>query len=218
MYPRVIRGGSGSSSPAPRGVEILAPTFLEYWAVRVTFPRARASWTGVSLARWKGTSQGTIALVCGLAGALVSGLPPGTVLVPEQIGLADGRTMKCDPALVQVFITAARALQFRVETGPMLTTRAFLAGEERDTWARRGFVAADMETGLLAEQNMRVVTVRVVLDSPEHGISPEWLRPTRAMRQPLLWREMFWLGHAAPHYALRAARVLKAGLESRIIE
>lgn len=218
MYPRVMRGRSGSLLSAPRGVEILAPTFLEYWAVRSTFPHARASWAGVRLARWRGAHQGSIAVVCGLAGALAPGLPPGTVLIPEQIGLADGRIVRCDPALVQAFVAAARAFQFRVETGPLLTAQAFLAGEERDTWARRGFVAADMETGLLTGRNLRVATVRVVLDSPEHGISPDWLRPARAMRQPSLWKELFWLSRVAPLYALRAARVLKAGLESIVVE
>jgi hypothetical protein len=73
-------------------------------------------------------------------------------------------------------------------------------------------VAADMETGLLAGRNLRVATIRVVLDSPEHGISSDWLRPTRALLQPPLWRELFWLSRVAPLYALRAAHVLKIGL------
>ena len=60
-----------------RSVEILAPTFLEYWAVRRTLPHARASWAGVRLARWKGVRQGSIVVVCGLAGALAPGLRPG---------------------------------------------------------------------------------------------------------------------------------------------
>jgi hypothetical protein len=73
-------------------------------------------------------------------------------------------------------------------------------------------VAADMETGLLVGRNLRVATIRVVLDSPEHGISPDWLRPSRALLQPPLWRELFWLSRVAPLYALRAAHVLKIGL------
>ena len=200
--------------PVMCSVEILAPTLLEYWAVRRTLPHVRARWVGVRLARWKGTRQGSIVIVCGLAGALAPGLPPGTVLIPDTVGLADGRIVNCDPALVQALVTAARALHFQFDSRPLLTAQSLIVGGERHDWSQRGFVAADMETGLLAGQNLRVATIRVVLDSPEHGISPDWLRPGRAFLQPTLWRELFWLSHAAPRYALRAAHVLKAGLES----
>ena len=193
-------------------MEILAPTFLEYWAVRRTLPHAHASWAGVRLARWKGVCQGTIVIVCGLAGALAPDLPPGTVLIPDRVGLADGKIMHCDPALVQALVTAARTLHFRPDTRPLLTAQSFIVEGDRHDWSQQGFVAADMETGLLAERNLRVATIRVVLDSPEHSISPDWLRPTKALLQPQLWRELFWLSHVAPRYALRAAHVLKIGL------
>jgi len=197
------------------GVEILAPTFLEYWAVRRVLPRAHARWTGLRLVRWRGTRQGAIVIVCGLAGALTSGLPAGTVLIPERIGLADGSNLHCDPALVQALVRAAHSLHFQVENGPLLTAHSLIVGNERHSWSQRGFVAADMETGLLAGHNLRVATVRVVLDHPGRDISSDWLRPTMALLQPSLWRELFWLGCVAPRYALRAARVLKVGLASK---
>ena len=191
-------------------VEILAPTFLEYLATRCVLPHAHVRWAGMQLARWKGTDQGSFVIVCGLAGALAPGLPPGTVLIPEQVGLTDGEIIQCDPALVQALVTAARALRFQLDTRPLLTAPSLIVGKERGDWYRQGFVAADMETGLLAGRNLRMATVRVVLDSPEYGISPDWLRPTRALLQPRLWRELLWLGRMAPRYALRAAQVLKA--------
>jgi hypothetical protein len=195
-----------------RSVEILAPTFLEYWAVRCMLPHARARWAGMRLVRWQGARQGSIVVVCGLAGALAPGLRPGTVLIPECVGLADGSTVECDPALVQVLVSAARALDLRPDTRPLLTAQSLIVGNDRHAWFQQGFVAADMETGLLAGRNLRVATIRVVLDSPEYGISPDWLRPTKALLQPPLWRELFWLSRVAPQYALRAARVLKVGL------
>jgi hypothetical protein len=70
-----------------------------------------------------------------------------------------------------------------------------------------------METGLLAGRNLRVATSRVVLDSPDHGISRQWLSPAGAWLRPRLWRELFWLCRVAPPYVLRAARVLKVALE-----
>ncbi len=195
-------------------VEILAPTFLEYWAVRRILPHVRVSRAGVRLTHWKGERQGSIVVVCGLAGALAPTLPPGTVLIPEWVGLANGQIMQCDPVLVRTLVIAARALHFQPETGPLLTARSLIVGNERHTWFQRGFVAADMETGLLAGRSQRVATVRVVLDSPAQGISADWLRPARVLLYPPLWRELFWLSRVAPRYALRAAHVLKGGLDA----
>lgn len=194
-------------------MEILAPTFLEYWAVRATLPNAYVRRAGMRLARWKGTYQGAMVVICGLAGALSPDLHPGTVLIPERVGHTDGRIIQCDPALVQGLATAARMLHFQLDTRPLLTAQSLIVGDERHAWFQRGFVAADMETGLLAGLNLRVATIRVVLDTPEHDISPSWQRPTRALLQPPLWRELFWLSRTAPRYALRAAHVLKAGKE-----
>jgi hypothetical protein len=193
-------------------MEILAPTILEYWAVRRIIPHAHAKWAGVRLARWQGVRQGATVVVCGLAGALASGLPSGTVLIPDRVGLPDGSSMHCDPVLVQALVTAAHTLHFRPDTGPLLTAPSLVVEDSRQNWFQRGFVAADMETGLLIGQNLRVATIRVVLDSPDRGISPDWLKPARAMLRPQLWPELFWLGRAAPQYALRAAQVLKVGL------
>jgi hypothetical protein len=195
-----------------RKMEILAPTFLEYWAVRRTLPYARTAWAGMHLTRWQGARQGSIVVVCGLAGALIPGLYPGAVLIPERVGLADGRFMQCDPELVEALVKAAHALHFQPDTGPLLTAQSLIVGDDRRDWAQRGFVAADMETGLLAGRNLRVASVRVILDSPEHGISSNWLQPARAILQPRLWKELFWLSCMAPRYALRAANVLKAWL------
>lgn len=193
-----------------RSMEILAPTFLEYLAARCALPHSRIHWAGMRLTRWKAAHQSALVVVCGLAGALAPGLSPGTVLIPEQVGLAGGEIMQCDPALIQALLAGARALRLQADTRPLLTSPSLIVGKERGDWYRQGFVAADMETGLLARRNLRVATVRVVMDSPEYGISPDWLRPTRALLQPKLWRELLWLGQKAPRYALRAAQVLKA--------
>ena len=194
-------------------VQILAPTFLEYWAVRRTLPRASATRAGVRLARWRGAREGSSVVVCGLAGALAGGIPPGTVLVPECVGLPDGKVMRCDATMVRALVAAARTLHLQPDTGPLLTAPSLVVGAERQVWAQRNFVAADMETGLLAGRDLRVATVRVVLDSPDRGLSQKWLRPAEAMLRPRLWGELFWLCRAAPMYALLAARVLRTGLE-----
>jgi len=203
---------NAASLQAIHNVEILAPTLLEYWAVRWTLPHARVNLAGVQLARWRGARRRSIMVVCGLAGALAPDLLPGTVLVPRWVGLADGSIMHCDTTMRQALEAAARRLHFRLHTGPLLTAQSLVVGDDRYRWYHQGFVAADMETGLLAARNLRVATIRVVLDNPEHGISPDWLQPTRALLQPQLWRELLWLSHEAPRYALRAGQVLKVGL------
>jgi hypothetical protein len=100
----------------------------------------------------------------------------------------------------------------RYDTRPLLTAPSMVGGSDRDNWARQGFVAADMETGLLAERSFRVATIRVVLDSPLQDISPLWQRPWLALLRPQLWPQLLWLGHAAPRYSVQAARALQAGL------
>lgn len=209
---RLTENRNASSLLPLHNVEILTPTLLEYWAARWMLPQARVSLAGVRLARWRGARRRSIVVVCGLAGALAPGLLPGTVLVPRWVGLTDGSIMHCDTTLVQALEAAARSLHFRLHTGPLLTAQSLIVGDDRHRWYQQGFVAADMETGLLAERNLRVAAVRVVLDNTEHGISPDWLQPTKALLQPRLWRELLWLSHEAPRYALRAGQVLKVGL------
>lgn len=212
MRQRILFAGRHThQTPAyAANVEILAPTLLEYWAVRLALPYAHPRWAGVRLARWRGADQASTVIVCGLAGALAPDLSPGSVLIPEQVGLIDGSSIQCDSTLVQALTTAAQTLDFPVQRGPLLTAPSLIVGDERQTWFQRGFVAVDMETGLLARQGRRVATVRVVLDSPEHGIAPDWLHPARALFHPRLWRELLWLSQAGPRYALRAAHIVKS--------
>jgi nucleoside phosphorylase len=168
-------------------VQILAPTLLEYWAVRRTLSGADVRWAGMRLVRWKGAGRSSIVVVCGLAGALVPGLHPGTVLVPESVGRPDGKMVHCDAEFVRALVTVAHTLGFQPDTGPLLTAPSLVVGAARQEWAERGFVAVDMETGLLADSNLRLATIRVVLDSPEQGISQDWLRPAAALLWPRRW-------------------------------
>lgn len=198
------------SHPAMTDVQVLTPTFLERWAVRRRLPRLHPVWTGVRLARWSGAREGSIVVVCGLAGALVPSLGPGRVLVPDWVGRPDGTILRCDAELTRRLLEGAAALGYQPETGPLLTAPTLVTGPERGVWARRGYVAADMETGLLAGQGLRVATVRVILDGAQNPISAQWLTPLRALLRPGMWQDLWWLCRAAPAYSLRAAEVLEA--------
>jgi len=203
------------AAPVRSGVagttEILAPTLLEYLAVRAVRPSGAVVHTGVGLGR-RGCSSGAVgAVVCGLAGGLDPALAPGTIVVPSAVATPDGLSRQCDPALVSALRDGARALGFEPRSGPMLTAPQLVTGPARGFWAARGFIAADMETALLPS-GMPVATVRVILDAVARPISERWTTPGAALGRPGLLREFFWLSWAAPRYALRAARVLDAGL------
>jgi hypothetical protein len=198
-----------------RRLLLAAPTFLEYIMVRAMFPYVHVVRMGVGLTRWKEPAEGEpVVVVCGLVGALDAELEPGTIMIPERLGLPNGQLFASDAEVTSALTTAARNLGYRVHGGLLLTASSLIVGQERHAWAHRGFVAVDMEAALLAARGYRVATVRVVLDGPKHELSDAWRQPATAMLQPRLWTELFWLGCAAPQYALRAARVLKAGLHT----
>lgn len=203
-------------APAPMlgagTMQVLAPTFLEYVTARYVLSGVAVVHAGVALSRWIQPSGIDTVIICGLAGSLNAGLPPGTVVIPDEVGVPEGRTVRCDAVLMEALHAAARELRFDVAAGRLLTSPALITGSERQEWAQRGFIAADMETGLLAGTSLRIATVRVILDAPGQGISKEWLRPGRAMLRPALWRELLWLGRSAPLYATRGARVLQTAL------
>ncbi len=194
-------------------VQVLAPTVLEYLAAWWMLAGVDVVYAGVGLSRWRVRPGVEALIVCGLAGALRTGLPPGTIAIPDQVGRPDGRIIHCDALLTSALRQAARTLQFQIETGPLLTSSALITGSERQRWAQHGFATVDMEMGLLAGRYPRVATVRAVLDTPGRGISEEWLRPGKAMLRPALWGEFLWLTRTAPLYATRAARVLQVALQ-----
>jgi hypothetical protein len=90
----------------------------------------------------------------------------------------------------------------------MLTATHLVTGSERGLWAKKGFVAVDMESAYLAGRAAGLAVVRVVLDTPQHELSPAWERPSRAALDPRNFRELVWLLRNVPRYSLRAATVL----------
>ncbi len=153
---------------------------------------------------WEGT-----VVTCGVAGALRP-LATGTVLVPDRVGRPDGSTLVCDPDLVAALVAAARGLGLVPERGPLLTADHLVLGEERRRWADRGYVAADMETGLVRAR--RVATIRVVLDGPGRELDPAWRGARWPPVRPSALRQLPWLAREGPRCARRAAAVLAAAL------
>jgi hypothetical protein len=190
-------------------LELMAPSFLEHWALKRKLPHHLSTKAGVALRSWRRSPHVAGVIICGLAGSLVPDLGPGSILVPEIACLEDGSTVDCDSEFRGALVTAAHSMGYSVDARPLLTASTVITGGEREIWSSRAFAAADMETALLANTELRIATVRVILDSPSHPISQEWLNPTVALRHPALWRECGWLAWNAPRFALRAAEVVR---------
>lgn len=134
-------------------------------------------------------------------------LPTGTVVIPRDVRRPDGTLLHCDDELTDALIAGARALGIEPVVENIVTAASVVTGAERKRWAGAGYAAADMETGLLTG---RVAAVRVILDTPLHELSPDWLNPAIAMLKPWNWSQAVWLGREAPRCARLAARVIGA--------
>lgn len=200
-----------ATPPDPAGrLTVYAATGLEAWAARRVLPRGVAvARVGVGLREWPRPAPGPF-VSCGLAGALVPEIAPGAVLIPGWVWLPTGERFPCDPHLVAALVAAARALGHEPATGPLVTTPRLVTGPARREWAARGFVAADMESGLLLSWHPRGAVVRVALDAPRRDLSPAWASPGRVALVPWLWPQALRVAAVAPAYALRAAAVVRA--------
>lgn len=186
---------------------LIAATGVEYKALRRALPHLSIVRTGIALSALR-EPLGEDVVSCGLAGGLRCDLPTGTVLIPREVRRPDGTVLHCDPELVECFSRAARSLGVEPVLDPLLTAASIVSGAERRRWADQGFAGADMETGRVYAA--RVAAVRVILDTPQHELSPAWRRPARAMLDPRNWREAAWLAREAPRAAALAARVISA--------
>jgi Phosphorylase superfamily len=193
-------------------ITVIAATVIEARAIRKACPSVRVLETGVALANLDAARLGDVVISCGLAGGLSRELRTGTVLVPREVRRPDGERIVCDAQLQSTLAGSARRLGYDVVDGPMITSAAIVRGDERATFARRGYVGADMESGLLTAP--RIGVIRVILDTPERELSSAWLDPTKAMMNPKNWPEALWLARTAPHCARVAAQVLAGAVSS----
>ncbi len=208
---RALAGAAGAVGGAAR-VTVFTATHLETWAARRCLPRGvPVRRVGIGLRGWRSPAAADF-ISCGLAGGLAEASAPGAIVIPEWVELSSGERLRCDAPLVEALVAAARALGHEPLTGPLVTTSSVVGGPARGEWASKGFVAADMETGLLLGWHPRGAAVRVILDSPWRDLSPAWERPLRALRDRSAWSQAAWLCRAAPACALRAAAVVRAAL------
>ncbi len=131
-------------------------------------------------------------------------------MIPDAIGLPDGRRLACDRRLVDRLRTGAARVGLPFHDGPIVSLPWLVTGEERERWRGAGYLAADMESGPILTEGMPAACLRVVLDTPARELSSLWLRPWTAVTRPSLWPQLLWLSARAPALALRAAAVTAA--------
>jgi 4-hydroxy-3-methylbut-2-enyl diphosphate reductase len=163
--------------------------------------------TGVGLTA---ADHGAALISCGVAGGLDRGIGSGTLVVPDAVGTGDGVLHRCDSDLVRRLRAAAEACGVDPHPGPLLTLDHMVTGAERTHWAAQGYAAVDMESALMVGHSPRFAAVRVVLDTPDHELSPRWVHPLRALLAPSLWTEALWLARVAPRHCDVAACIVAA--------
>lgn len=194
--------------PPEERIQAVCAMSVETWGVRRRARGLRVTQVGIGGAAAPGDA--TIVISAGLCGGLLADQAPGTVVIATSVSDETGATHGCDPQVAARLERAARSLGFPVVTGSLVSTSALVTGSGRDDWARRGHVAVDMELAAAAATAPRFGTVRVILDTPRHELSPAWVNPGRAVRNPANWREAIWLAIQTPRYALRVGAVLEA--------
>ncbi len=205
-------GEAAAPSVNASDVTVVAATALEAKAVRRALPGVRVIEGGIALAKMTNPdfSHADVLISCGLAGGLQSDLPTGTVVIPREVLRPDGSVLQCDGKLTDRLVAAVRSIGVEPVIAPMVTTAKLVTKSERMQWAKRGYAAVDMETGLLNAS--RIAAVRVVLDTPSQELSQDWLSPMKAIVKPWNWPQLVWLSRHAPRCCALAARVVAAAL------
>lgn len=193
---------------------VVVATRTEARAFRSVAPGITVRHAGVALKGWKQEIPTPVVISAGLAGGLTAAVQPGVVVVPERIATGAGDPIECDAAWTEALISAAERVGCPVVREGIVTLPAMATGAQREEWAARGFVAADMESGLLALRAPRCAAVRVVLDTPARDLSARWRRPALAALDPRNWSDAIWLARHAPQLARRAAHVVRAAIEA----
>jgi 4-hydroxy-3-methylbut-2-enyl diphosphate reductase len=157
---------------------LLAPMGLEARALRRGVRAAQIVRTGMgprrarrAAGRAAGSDAAAVAVV-GFAGALSPELEPGDVVVASELQTRDGSTVAtCPGASVIAGILGRQGLP--VHTGPIVSVQTPAVGAARARLGQLGALAVDMESAWLTQAAAArpFAVVRVILDTPERGLS-----------------------------------------------
>jgi len=164
-------------------IVVLAPMSLEARAIRSGAPWADVRRVGIGPRRAAGAAEQLLAtnghrpvLIAGFCGGLTPELEPGDVVLASELQRPDA-TIRCDDPTILAGVLRRGGL--RVHVAPIASSPKLVTGKNRQTVARGGAVAVDMESAWLAPAARRrpLVTLRVVVDT----VSREVHRPLQTV-------------------------------------
>lgn len=169
-------------APASAGLLVLAPLRLEASAVRrgLTRPASRVTRSGMGASRARKSavesqraSFGALA-VMGTAAGLRDDLSPGDLVVATEV--TDGKTTHVLPG-ADLLAAQLRRAGLNATAGKLVTVGKLVKPADRAGLAADGFLAADMESAVLAgaAAGRPVAVIRAVSDS---GLGSGALRPS----------------------------------------
>jgi 4-hydroxy-3-methylbut-2-enyl diphosphate reductase len=173
---------------------VLAPLWLEARALRPALRGAEIAHFGMG-ARCAQQAAALVAkrrpapaavAVAGVCGSLHERLTPGAVIVASEVrGAGPARELREAKSLARIL----EARGVAVHLGPIHSVDHLLRGSERESLARTGALAVDMESAWLAPlaESLPFAVLRVVSDGPGHElfgprIVPNGIRALRALR------------------------------------
>jgi 4-hydroxy-3-methylbut-2-en-1-yl diphosphate reductase len=210
---------------------VLSPLLVEARAMATDDPRIRVERAGAGLRRAAESARALqqrysprAVAVAGVAGGLVDGLTPGTLVVADRVIDEAGREVTAPLASAPLVAAALRRQGLEVRVGTVVSTGSLVKGATRRAeLAALGAVAADMETAALLSVpwDRPVAVVRAISDTSGRDLlSPAILRGgwlgLRALRaaRPALQE---WAAAVGPKTVLLAGpRSFCAGVERAI--
>jgi 4-hydroxy-3-methylbut-2-enyl diphosphate reductase len=221
---------------------LVAPLRIEARAVSVGGPGTRVARCGAGPVRAANTARtlaaspsgsagladtataATAVAVTGVAGGLVAGLTPGTVIVADRVLDEQGHQIGPDLTSAPLLAAGLRRHGLDARVGPVVSTDHLVkTTDERDRLAALGALAVDMESAAVVAQDWHrpLAVVRAVADTRDREVrSPATisggLRALRSLRASVPVLEQ-WAAAASPRTVLLAGpRSFCAGVERAI--
>ncbi|QEC50397.1 4-hydroxy-3-methylbut-2-enyl diphosphate reductase [Baekduia soli] len=167
------------SQGAPNPLLILAPMGIEAEAARRGAPWAQVKRFGVGPKRARlaaalahEANDGPV-VIAGVCGALDPRLRAGDVILASELRGPTGTVPCTDPAILAGVL---RRAGLTVHVGPIASSQRLVMRDRRRALHRSGALAVDMESSWLAAEaaGTALVTMRVVLDTPDRELHRPW--------------------------------------------
>ena len=228
-----MRRAPDAASP-PASLLVLCPLRIEARAVQAGATTAAVVRTGAGVSKAAASARRLLrepipgatcaTVVAGVAGGLVAGLEPGTLVVADRVVDADDGTLVAELPSAALITAALRSAGLPAVAGTVATSRRLVRGAAaRAELARSGALAVDMETSAVLREGWDgpMAVVRAVADTPGREIgSPSTISGGRkalaALRAAVPVLEQWAAATGEREVLLAGPRSFCAGVERAI--